>query len=72
MFVSGLLKAVTKKLLADKYVVSARVLAINETSDALVQFVWLNKNIGSLDDPYPVDDDDGIQIGHTPSTRYPW
>lgn len=71
IFDSGLLDAVTKGLLSDENVISARVLAINITNGVLVTSVWWAKTIGGTVGPHRVDED-GVQIGFKPSTEYPW
>lgn len=67
----GLLDAVTKGLLSDEAVISARVLAINVTNGVLGTAVWWSKNISGLGEPHHVEED-GIQIGMKPSNQYPW
>lgn len=67
----GLLDAVTKGLLSDEYVISARVLATNITNGVVATSVWWSKNIGGLGGPHRVEED-GIQVGIKPNNKYPW
>lgn len=67
----GLLEAITRGLLSDEYVISARVLTINVTNGVLGSSVWWSKNIGTLGGPHRVEED-GIQIGFKPDEQYPW
>lgn len=67
----GLLEALTKGLLSDVYVISARVLTINVTNGVLGTSVWWSKNIGTFGGPRRVEED-GIQIGFKPDAQYPW
>lgn len=70
-FFSGLLDAITKGLLSDEYIISARVLATNITNGAIVTSVWWSKNIGGLGGPHRVEED-GVQVGNKPNNKYPW
>lgn len=67
----GLLDAITKGLLSDDYIISARVLATNITNGAIVTSVWWSKNIGGLCGPHRVEED-GVQVGNKPNNKYPW
>ncbi|KAG4080734.1 hypothetical protein HA402_013264 [Bradysia odoriphaga] len=67
----GLLDALAKGLLSDEYITSARILATNITNGILGTSVWWVKNVGGLGGPRRIEED-GVQIGTKPSTKYPW
>lgn len=52
--------------------ISARILTINITNGILISSVWYNKDIGGMGDPHQHREENGIQIGIKPSTKYPW
>lgn len=70
-YVSGLLDALAKGLLSDDYITSARILATNITNGVLGTSVWWVKNVGGLGGPRRIEED-GVQIGTKPNTKYPW
>ncbi|KAJ6649502.1 putative G-protein coupled receptor [Pseudolycoriella hygida] len=67
----SLLDALAKGLLSDDYITSARILATNITNGILGTSVWWIKNVGGLGGPRRIEED-GVQIGTKPSTKYPW
>ncbi|CAG9838711.1 unnamed protein product [Diabrotica balteata] len=71
-FYKGLQDAISKNLIiADKSVLSARILAINASTGSLVNCAWWQKQGLDIGGPKKISDT-GMEVGNRPNTEYPW
>lgn len=71
-FVSGLQDVIAKNVLAsDTSVLSARVLAMNATNGALVNYGWWQKQGHEVGGPKKVNEN-LMEVGHRLNTDFPW
>lgn len=54
-----------------KDAVETRVIALNASTDTVINAVWLRKSPGSVGEPTNVDSQ-GFQPGSTPDPKLPW
>lgn len=72
IYFSGLQDAISKNILvSDPSVLSARVLAMNATTGALLNCAWWQKQGLEMGGPKKVAETI-MEVGHRPSTDYPW